>query len=185
MVDNAVGMAEQGDSRAHLSPPSFALHIVVVNQIGDDLVLLVGVIRILMSIPGGPRAGYAVAVYAIDQCGRNRIGPGVGDQILLRWICDVVCLVLIVSSLLQWQQPTAVYLLIASSLYLIGCFGVTVAFNVPLNDTLAVANPDSTEGVTLWAKYLTSWTFWNHVRAIAAFVAAALFVLSSTTPAQL
>lgn len=98
---------------------------------------------------------------------------------------SVVCLVLIVSSLLQWQQPTAVYLLIASSLYLIGCFGVTVAFNVPLNDTLAVANPDSTEGVTLWAKYLTSWTFWNHVRAIAAFVAAALFVLSSTTRAQL
>ncbi len=94
----------------------------------------------------------------------------------------VVCLVLIVSSLFQWQQPTAAYLLVGGLLYLIGSFGVTIVFNVPLNNALATANPNSTEGVTLWAKYLTNWTFWNHVRTIAAFVAATLFTLAIGTP---
>ena len=95
---------------------------------------------------------------------------------------SVVCLVLIVSSLLQWQQPSAAYLLVGGLLYLIGSFGVTIVFNVPLNNALATANANSTEGVNLWAKYLTNWTFWNHVRAIAAFVAAALFTLAIGTP---
>jgi uncharacterized membrane protein len=55
---------------------------------------------------------------------------------------------------------------------------VTIAGNIPLNDALAVVNPDSAEGATLWAKYLTDWTFWNHIRTAAAVLAAVLFTLS-------
>ena len=98
---------------------------------------------------------------------------------------SVVCLVVIGSSLFNWQQPTAVYLLTASLLYLLGCFGVTMVFNVPLNNALAIANPNSTEGAKLWAKYLTHWTFWNHVRTLAAFVAAAMFTLATNAPPKL
>lgn len=98
---------------------------------------------------------------------------------------SVVCLVLMISSLLRWQQPNAAYLLVSALFYLIGCFGVTMVFNVPLNDALAVANPNSLEGANLWARYLTDWTFWNHVRAIAAFIAAALFTLAIGTSAKL
>jgi uncharacterized membrane protein len=98
---------------------------------------------------------------------------------------SVVCLILIVSSLLKWQQPSAAYLLAGSLLYLIGTFGVTLVFNVPLNDALALAKPNSTEGANLWTKYLTNWTFWNHVRTIAALVAAALFTLAIGTPTKL
>jgi uncharacterized membrane protein len=91
---------------------------------------------------------------------------------------SVACLMLIVFSLLKWQQPNAAYLVIGSLLYLIGTFGVTIAFNVPLNDALAIAKPDNLEGANLWAKYLTNWTFWNHVRTIAALAAAALLTLA-------
>ncbi|MBD1914096.1 anthrone oxygenase family protein [Leptolyngbya sp. FACHB-8] len=98
---------------------------------------------------------------------------------------SVVCLVLIVFSLLNWQQPIAVYLLIAALLYLIGCFGVAIVFNVPLNNALAAANPNSKEGVELWSKYLTNWMFWNHIRTIAAFIAAALFTMVSKAPLRM
>ncbi len=83
------------------------------------------------------------------------------------------CLVLIFSSLSK-GLPGAKYALIGSLLYLVGTIFVTIAFNVPLNDALAAVKPDSSESVTLWAKYLTTWTLWNHVRTIAALGAAAL-----------
>jgi uncharacterized membrane protein len=88
------------------------------------------------------------------------------------------CLVLIVSTLSKLSQPDAVYLLVGSLLYLIGAVGVTIAFNVPLNSELAIVKPDSVDGETLWAKYLTNWTFWNHVRTLAALAASVTFIFS-------
>jgi uncharacterized membrane protein len=87
----------------------------------------------------------------------------------------VACILLTISSLLKWNQPGAVYLLIGSLLYLVGTLGVTMVFNVPLNDALAKVEPGSTDGASLWASYLTNWTLWNHVRTVAALAAAALF----------
>lgn len=93
----------------------------------------------------------------------------------------MACIFLAVSSVLKWHQPGAAYLLIGSLIYLIGTVLVTIAFNVPLNDALAIAKPDSTEGANLWARYLTNWTFWNHVRTIAALAAALLLGLCDRT----
>ena len=92
------------------------------------------------------------------------------------------CIFLAISSLLKWHQPAA-YLLVGSLLYLVGTVGVTIAFNVPLNDALAAVKPDSTEGANLWARYLTDWTFWNHVRTIAALAASALLTIALCYPA--
>ncbi|MEI2579335.1 anthrone oxygenase family protein [Scytonema sp. PRP1] len=88
------------------------------------------------------------------------------------------CIFLAVSSVLKWHQHGAAYLLVGSLLYLIGTVGVTLVFNVPLNDALAIAKPDSTEGANLWARYLSNWTFWNHVRTIAALAAAAAVTIT-------
>lgn len=88
------------------------------------------------------------------------------------------CVFLAIASFLKWQQPVSAYLLIGSLLYLVGVVGVTIAFNVPLNDALAKVDPGSTEGTKLWATYLTNWTLWNHVPIAAAFVAAALFAIA-------
>ncbi|HEY9618564.1 MAG TPA: anthrone oxygenase family protein [Microcoleaceae cyanobacterium] len=96
----------------------------------------------------------------------------------------VTCLLLLLTALSRWHQPHAIYLLLGSLLYLIGSFGVTIALNVPLNDALAIAKPNSPEGAELWAKYLTNWTFWNHVRTIASLLAAALFTLAIAVPVR-
>jgi uncharacterized membrane protein len=88
------------------------------------------------------------------------------------------CVALAILSLLKWHQPEAVFVLVGSVLYLAGTFFVTIAFNVPLNDALAIANPNSPEGANLWAKYISDWTLWNHVRTIAAIAAAALLTIS-------
>ena len=88
------------------------------------------------------------------------------------------CAVLAVVALLDWQQPGAAFLLTGALLYLVGTFLVTMLFNVPLNDALAAASADSSEGASLWSRYLTDWTNWNHVRTIAALAATALFILA-------
>ncbi|MBD2410265.1 hypothetical protein FACHB389_28170 [Nostoc calcicola FACHB-389] len=88
------------------------------------------------------------------------------------------CIVLLVFSVLKWHQPGAVYLLVGSLLYLVGTLGVTIVCNVPLNDALAKVEPGSTIAVNLWSSYLTNWTIWNHIRAAAALVAAALFTMT-------
>lgn len=69
----------------------------------------------------------------------------------------VACLFLAIASLLNWHFPDAAYLLIGSLFYLFSTVGVTIAFNVPLNDALAIVKAESIEGA-LWATYLTDWT---------------------------
>jgi uncharacterized membrane protein len=88
------------------------------------------------------------------------------------------CIFLLVSSLSKWHQAGAAYLLVGSLFYLVGTFGVTIVFNVPLNEVLAKVESVSTDGATLWASYLTNWTFWNHLRTIAALAAAGLFAIA-------
>ena len=70
------------------------------------------------------------------------------------------------------------YLVAGSLLYLIGCIGVTIALNVPLNNALAAVEPGSQKGAELWARYLTRWTRWNHLRTAASLAAAASFIMA-------
>ena len=88
------------------------------------------------------------------------------------------CVVVMVFSMLRWGEPSAVYLLIGSLLYLIGTILVTIVFNVPRNNRLAAIDPASADGTSLWAGYVTSWTAWNHVRTAAALAAAILLTLA-------
>jgi uncharacterized membrane protein len=90
----------------------------------------------------------------------------------------VACLFLAISSLLKWQQPGAAYLLVGSLLYLVGTVLVTILFNVPLNDALAVVDPGSADGTSMWSSFLPSWTNWNHVRTASALAAAAALTIA-------
>jgi uncharacterized membrane protein len=81
-------------------------------------------------------------------------------------------------AVLHWDEPGATAMLAGGVLYVAGMFVVTMVFNVPLNDALAAADPSSAEATSLWARYLTDWTFWNHVRTVASMVASALFVVA-------
>ena len=88
------------------------------------------------------------------------------------------CLLLAIAVLPKLPQPNIIYLFVGAVLYLVGAIGVTIAFNIPLNDALAKVEPDSSEGSNLWARYLIDWTFWNHIRTLAAFVATVLLLLA-------
>jgi uncharacterized membrane protein len=90
----------------------------------------------------------------------------------------VLCAVLAGAALFRWHEPGAAWLLAGGLLYVVGTFLVTVVFNVPRNNALAAADPASTDGASLWARYLVSWTAWNHVRTAAAFVASALLIIA-------
>ena len=82
---------------------------------------------------------------------------------------------LAVGALLGWGSGSALAVIAGALLYIVGTFGVTMVFNVPLNDRLAAA-PDSAEGAALWRHYLVTWTVWNHVRTSGALAATAAFI---------
>ena len=90
----------------------------------------------------------------------------------------LACIVLIISSILRWQNAGAAYLLIGALLYLVGSIVVTMVCNVPRNDTLAVASPTDPKSADLWSNYLSNWTLWNHVRTIASLASTALLTMS-------
>lgn len=88
------------------------------------------------------------------------------------------CLFLVVYALVRWQSPGTVCLLAGSSLYLIGNYMVTIAFNVPKNNVLAHIDATKSEAVGTWRDYIIDWTRWNHVRTITALAAAALLTIA-------
>jgi uncharacterized membrane protein len=85
---------------------------------------------------------------------------------------------LAITSALRLSQAGSAMLLLASALYLIGTFGVTVLFNVPLNNRLAGHNAAAAEAVGFWPAYVAEWLKWNHVRTIASLAACTLFTLA-------
>ena len=62
-------------------------------------------------------------------------------------------------------------------IYLVGCFGVTAVFNVPMNEALSKMELSADSTKEYWTKtYLPRWTLWNTVRAIACTVSAAMLM---------
>lgn len=88
--------------------------------------------------------------------------------------------VLATASLIGWADSRSLYLLVGGVLYVVGCFLVTMLFNVPLNNALAAVAPESAEGAVLWARYLTEWTNWNSLRTAASCLASIFFMLALT-----
>ena len=84
----------------------------------------------------------------------------------------------IVGAALRWRGPETPYTVAGAALYLVGCFGVTAARNVPLNNALVALDPADPASAGTWGGYLATWTAWNHVRTVAALAAAAAFTLA-------
>lgn len=77
-----------------------------------------------------------------------------------------------------WQEggPAAAWIIAAAVTYVIGSFGVTVVFNVPMNERLDRMAHDSAVAAAYWHRYVPAWSFWNTVRTLAS-AAAAVFML--------
>jgi uncharacterized membrane protein len=86
------------------------------------------------------------------------------------------CATVAVRALIDWHGMISACLVAGSLAYLIGTIGVTLAFNVPLNNALAATDPSGGDAVWLWMKYVRTWTAWNHVRTASGLIAAALLM---------
>ena len=74
----------------------------------------------------------------------------------------ILCVVIAVNSGLKINEPGSLFLLVGALAYLIGPFGITVLFNVPLNNLLARA--EVSESDEIWPMYQKKWQWWNHIR---------------------
>ena len=111
---------------------------------------------------------------------------------VFRWIFMTLFLGMAVVSLVvaayAWvglDGPAGVLIPLAALVYLIGCFGVTVAFNVPMNQALAGMELSSEATRDYWLQtYVPRWTFWNSIRTGAATLSAALLLFGLLWMAQ-
>ena len=88
-----------------------------------------------------------------------------------------LCLAGVAWAMRNLDAAGADLLLAGSLIYLTLTIGVTMAFNVPLNDRLARTDPEGAEAKEVWTAYVTAWTRWNHVRTIGALAASACLIL--------
>jgi uncharacterized membrane protein len=83
--------------------------------------------------------------------------------------------------LLARRRSIVLPLIGAILLYGSGAFAVTLAFNVPLNESLATVAPDAATAMQTWRAYVEPWLLWNHIRmaaSIAAFLAMLVAVVA-------
>jgi uncharacterized membrane protein len=76
------------------------------------------------------------------------------------------------------DMPRAIFTIAGGVLYVAGMTGVTMFFNVPLNNALQNVSAESRTGTAIWNDYLRRWTRWNHVRTVSCLGAAALFLVT-------
>ncbi len=93
-------------------------------------------------------------------------------------LTPIACVLVMIAALFHWSTPRALAVLMGGAIYVIGTAGVTAMCNVPRNDALAALSSTAPGAAELWSRYLREWTAWNHVRAMAAFVASSLLTVA-------
>jgi len=78
----------------------------------------------------------------------------------------------------QGSGPADVWIIAAAVTYVVGTFGVTVVFNVPMNERLDRMEHDSAVAAAYWHRYVPAWSFWNTVRTIASAVSAVFMLMA-------
>lgn len=77
-----------------------------------------------------------------------------------------------VAAFAPWVPGRSTLLLVGAATYVVGCFGVTMACNVPRNERLARMDDASPDAQSYWPVYVREWLVWNHVRTASSLVAA-------------
>ena len=150
------------------------------------------VLTVMAALGSGLIAGVFFVFSVAVMRALERIPPAVGmwamqsiNIYILNWKflgvflgTGVLCGALAIVGVVQWRPPASVWLIAGGLIYLIGSIGVTVVWNVPMNNALMAADPATPEGQKLWSDYLTNWTFWNHVRTVASLAASGCLVVA-------
>ena len=104
---------------------------------------------------------------------------------VFRWVfmtlfLGLVPVCLLIAAYGAWYpgQGAGVWIALAGTVYVLGCFGVTAVCNVPMNTALAGMDPADPATQDYWVDtYLPRWTFWNTVRSVACALSALLMLL--------
>lgn len=147
---------------------------------------------LILAAGSGLMAGVFYAFSVIVMRALKRVSPAVGIEVMQ--VINVVVInpwfmiiflgsalgsaVLTVVALLGKGETEPILTIIGGLLYLVGTFLVTMIFNVPRNNALDAAIPDSIQGAQLWERYLSEWTVWNTVRSVAALLASIALTLA-------
>jgi uncharacterized membrane protein len=79
----------------------------------------------------------------------------------------------------EFARPGSGYV-IAGAVLAVVAFVVTIAFNVPLNNSLDTLDPaamPAADSLREWQAYLEPWTAWNHVRTAAPLLGSVLILV--------
>lgn len=90
----------------------------------------------------------------------------------------VTCVLALITGWQDLGHRSRIWGISGAIVYLLGSVGVTIAFNVPLNNRLDRVDADSEQGASMWETYFVRWTRWNHVRSIATIASTALLILA-------
>ena len=124
------------------------------------------VMRALAELP--PDKG----MFAMQRINETIINP---VFLLLFLGTPVLCLVVAVNSVLNAGEPGNLFQLAGALAYLVGPFGITVLFNVPLNNRLARA--ELSDAARIWPIYQNRWQWWNHIRTYIGVASVVLMAL--------
>lgn len=134
---------------------------------------------VVAAVGSGLMAGLYLAFSVAVMPGLRRLRPQVGaaamraiNTAILNPVFGVVfgatpllCLLLAATVPFSASSGTG-WIVTGAALHVVGSFVLTVVANVPLNNRLDAADPDSPAGAVVWADYLVRWTVWNHLRAV-------------------
>lgn len=114
----------------------------------------------------------AQAVAAMNSINRVILNAGF---FLVFFGTALLCVVISIGQASHASGRSGTLAIAGAVLYLVGSIGVTMVFNVPLNNKLAALPPAASDMESQWAAYRGPWTRWNHVRTVACLLAAAAF----------
>jgi uncharacterized membrane protein len=150
-----------------------------------DLTLLIGALSVACGVMGG--VFFAFSTFVLRALGYVPAAVGIrAMQSINVYAVTVVfmtalfgtglaCAVLAVYAATAGREAATLPIILGAATYLFGSIVVTIAFNVPLNNSLAALDPDAGDAVWVWARYRRQWLAWNHVRTGSAILASAWF----------
>ena len=123
-------------------------------------------------------AGYVAAMQAINDTVRNPV-------FALSFFGALLVLPLAAALHAKDRSPRFNWLAVAAVFYVVGGFGVTLAFNVPLNEELAgldlgTASPSQVDAAR--AGYEDTWNAYNAVRTVASTLALVCVAAAAMSP---
>jgi len=134
---------------------------------------------------------FVLSNFAIDAFSKIRTESGVSamqainSAILNPWFLGLFLgtalgsLGALISAVVQWNHQASGWMIAGALLYLMGCFLVTAAFNVPWNNQLDAVNATDPSAPQAWKAYVTNWQPWNHLRTATTLLAAACYLVAA------